>query len=139
MWTVPSIIAVARNPEGKFRAGMSANVVAILSQRAEALTIPSEAVFVEGSQAFVYVIQADSTVARTPLTLGTRMADVVEVVSGLQAGNQVVRAGHQKLFPGAKVMPVSSQPGSGGASESAGEAMTEGAVADTSASGEDAP
>jgi hypothetical protein len=30
----------------------------------------------------------------------------VEVVSGLAAGDRVVKAGHQKIFPGAKVMPV---------------------------------
>jgi hypothetical protein len=43
------------------------------------------------------------------LTLGTRMADVVEVMSGLSANEVVVRAGHQKLYEGAKVMPVQSQ------------------------------
>jgi multidrug efflux pump subunit AcrA (membrane-fusion protein) len=70
---------------------------------------------VEGSQAFVYVVKPDSTVVRTPLTLGTREADVVEVLSGLTAGDSVVRAGHQKVFEGAKVLPVSSQPIAGGA------------------------
>ena len=33
----------------------------------------------------------------------------MEVLSGLEAGQQVVRAGHQKLFPGAKVMPIASR------------------------------
>ena len=50
---------------GKFRPGMSANVSAVLSQRTNALTIPSEAVFAEGNQTFVYVVKPDSTVART--------------------------------------------------------------------------
>lgn len=103
------VIAVARNPEGKLRPGMSANVVVVLARRENAITIPSEAVFVEGDQSLVYVINPDSTVARTPLSLGTRLADAVEVLDGLKPGQQVVRAGHQKLFPGAKVMPVSSQ------------------------------
>ena len=31
---------------------------------------------------------------------------MVEVVSGLEDGMQVIRAGHQKLFDGAKVMPI---------------------------------
>ncbi|MFB3907970.1 MAG: efflux RND transporter periplasmic adaptor subunit [Candidatus Eisenbacteria bacterium] len=104
------IVADAENLGGRFRPGMSANVQAVLSQRANALTIPNEAVFVEGSQAFVFVIQADSTVTRAPLQLGTRQADVVEVLQGLEPGARVVRAGHQKLYDGAKVMPVVSQP-----------------------------
>ena len=37
------------------------------------------------------------------------LPDVVEVVKGLESGTNVVRAGHQKLFEGAKVMPMPSQ------------------------------
>jgi hypothetical protein len=32
----------------------------------------------------------------------------VEIVEGLQGGEKVVRAGHQKLFEGARVAPVQS-------------------------------
>lgn len=100
------IVAQVENPERKFRAGMSANVAVILSQRPAALTIPNEAVFASGNQSFVYVVKPDSTVARVALTLGTRLANVVEVLEGLEPDMKVVRAGHQKLFEGAKVMPV---------------------------------
>lgn len=106
------VIARAENPAERFRPGMSANVSAILSQRDAALTIPSEAVFAEGDQTLVFLIQPDSTVVRTVVSLGLRLASKVEVIEGLQAGQQVVRAGHQKLFPGAKVMPVQSAGGS---------------------------
>jgi membrane fusion protein (multidrug efflux system) len=104
------IVARIDNPGAKFRPGMSANITVVLSERQNALVIPSEAVFVEGNQALVFVIQADSTVARTPVELGTRLRDKVEVLNGVAAGTMVVRAGHQKLFPGAKVMPISATP-----------------------------
>jgi membrane fusion protein (multidrug efflux system) len=103
-----SVIARVRNPGGRFRPGMSVNVSAVLSQRPEAVTVPSEAVFSEGGESFVYVVKEDSTVTRSPLTLGTRLPDQVEVVKGLAAGQWVVRAGHQKLFEGAKVIPIMS-------------------------------
>ncbi|HXF58754.1 MAG TPA: efflux RND transporter periplasmic adaptor subunit [Candidatus Saccharimonadales bacterium] len=104
------IVARVRNPGGKFRPGMSANVSAVLSQRLNALTIPSEAIFAEGDQSFAYVVKTDSTVTRAALTLGTRLSDAVEVVKGLAPGQTVVRTGHQKLFEGAKVIPVTSHP-----------------------------
>jgi hypothetical protein len=87
-----------------------------------ALTIPNEAVFAEGNQTFVYVVGPDSTVSRTAITLGTRLSDVVEVVKGLEPGARVVKAGHQKLFEKAKVIPTDSgAPASGaGASAAAG-------------------
>ncbi len=109
------IIAIADNPGERFRPGMSANVSAVLTRRANALTIPSEAIFADGAQMLVYVVQADSTVARTPITLGARLAKEVEVLTGLEDGQQVIRAGHQKLFPGAKVMPVTSADANPGA------------------------
>ncbi|HSQ61526.1 MAG TPA: efflux RND transporter periplasmic adaptor subunit [Acidobacteriota bacterium] len=107
------IIARVPNPGGRFRPGMSADVSVILSQRAQAMTVPSEAVFSEGGQTLVYVVKPDSSVERTALTLGTRQQNVVEVLSGLTAGARIVTAGHQKLFPGAKVIPIES--GAGGA------------------------
>ncbi len=104
------VVARVPNAGRKFRPGMSANVSAILSQRPAAITIPNEAIFAAGNQSFVFVVNPDSTVARAALTLGTRFPDVVEVLSGLDSNALVVRAGHQKIFDGAKVMPVSSNP-----------------------------
>jgi len=102
------IVARVANPDELLRPGMSATVTTVLQDRAEALTIPTAAVFVEGGQAYVYVIKPDSVVTRTPVTLGTRLVDVVEVREGLEQGQQVVRAGHQKLYEGAKVAPVTA-------------------------------
>lgn len=103
------VVAQLKNPEGKFRPGMSANVTVVLAERPNALTIPNEAVFASGNDSYVFVVKPDSSVARVALTLGTRLAKVVEVVQGLEPGMQVVRAGHQKLFDGARVLPVVSQ------------------------------
>lgn len=97
------------NPGRKFLPGMSANVSVVLSERPNALTIPSESVFASGNQSFVFIVKPDSTVARSEITLGTQLPEVVEVVKGLKEGEQVVKAGHQKLFDGAKVMPVTTQ------------------------------
>jgi len=103
------IVARIENRGGKFRPGMSANVTVVLSERQNALVIPNEAVFVEGPQSLVFVVKPDSVVTRAPVSLGTRMRDVVEVLSGLEAGMVVVRAGHQKLFEGAKVIPITHE------------------------------
>lgn len=104
-----NVVARVQNPGQKFRPGMSANISAVLSERPNAITIPNEAVFANGDQSFVFVVNKDSSVAATPVTLGLQTAKIVEVVNGLKDGMQVVTAGHQKLFDGAKVMPVNSQ------------------------------
>lgn len=108
------VVATVANPDLRLRPGMSATVTLVLDERTEALTVPDEAVFVTGGQAFVFVVKPDSTVARAAVQLGTRLPGVVEVTGGLDGGQVVVRAGHQKLYDGAKVRPT------GGAEAAAG-------------------
>ncbi|MBI5473679.1 MAG: efflux RND transporter periplasmic adaptor subunit [Ignavibacteriae bacterium] len=103
------VVARVQNSGRKLRPGMSANVSAVLSETPDALMIPSEAVFGSGNQLFAFVVKPDSTVKRVPLKLGLRLPDAVEVVEGLKEGMSVVRAGHQKLFDGGKVMPMMSR------------------------------
>jgi membrane fusion protein (multidrug efflux system) len=105
------LLARIPNPSRKLRPGMSANVSVTFSERGGALVVPDEAVFAEGSQSFVFVVTDSNTVDRTPVQLGSRDSMQVEVLSGLTAGQRVVRAGHQKLYPGAKVMPLGGAAG----------------------------
>jgi membrane fusion protein, multidrug efflux system len=102
------LTAVIPNPSGELRPGMSADVNAVLAERLQAVTVPDEAVFAEGDRNFVFVIQPDSSVVRRAIRLGVRQPGRVEVIQGLNGGEKVVRAGHQKLFEGAKVAPVES-------------------------------
>jgi membrane fusion protein (multidrug efflux system) len=102
------VLALVKNPGQKFRPGMSANVTVVLNEKQNALTIPNEAVFANGNQSFVFVVKPDSSVARVPITMGLQLPKVVEVIQGLEAGGEVVSAGHQKLFDGAKVIPIAS-------------------------------
>jgi hypothetical protein len=47
------------------------------------------------------------------VVLGTRDSSHAEITRGLKAGDQVVRAGYQKLYPGAHVMPAGAPPPGG--------------------------
>jgi membrane fusion protein (multidrug efflux system) len=100
------LVAEVPNPERKLKPGTSADITAVLAERERALVIPDEAVFAQGNQNFVFVVGPDSSVQRAPVQLGTRDSARVEVLGGLADGDRVVRAGHQKLFDGARVAPV---------------------------------
>jgi membrane fusion protein (multidrug efflux system) len=108
------LTALVANPGRRLRPGMSADVAATLSERADALTVPDEAVFAQGDQNFVFVVKPDSTVTRQAIVVGSRDSARVEVTTGLVAGDRVVRAGYQKLFEGARVMPVPAGGAMGG-------------------------
>jgi membrane fusion protein (multidrug efflux system) len=117
------VVALVPNPAHKLKPGMSADVTVTLSERPSALVIPDEAIFAEGTQNFVYVVKPDSTVQRAAIETGHRDSTGVEVLHGLASGDVVVKAGHQKLFPGARVMPMGAEgPGGGPGGPSAGKA-----------------
>jgi membrane fusion protein (multidrug efflux system) len=67
-----TVTARLRNPEMKFRSGLSADVAVVLSSRPAALAIPSEAIFVEGDLVLTYVVGDSGVVSRSSSKLGTR-------------------------------------------------------------------
>lgn len=103
------VVAAVLNPEQRFRPGMSANVSVVLNEKPDVIAVPNEAVFANGNQSFVFVVDPDSTVHRVPVTTGQQTSDVVEIIQGLENGMKIIKAGHQKLFDGAKVMPLNTQ------------------------------
>lgn len=97
--------AVVPNPQGQLRQGMFAHVELIVQVKEDAVVIPETALLHQGDLTFVYAIDSEQKAQMRPVKVGVRLADVVEVLEGVEAGEQVVAEGHQKLFPGVKVAP----------------------------------
>ena len=97
-----SIRARIGNPGGKLKPGMSVRARIVFATKAEALMVPEQAIWPNGEQKMVYVVKG-GVAKLVPVTLGVRQPGFVEVLSGLKAGDEVVTAGQQKIFDGAKV------------------------------------
>ncbi len=65
--------------------------------------VPSAAVQRGASGAYVYVINADHTVAARPVTVGTAGGDRTQIRSGLTVGERIVSDGVDRLREGSKV------------------------------------
>lgn len=81
----------AANPGGALRPGLF-GTVAFESAGRQAITVPRDAVVNTGAQQHVFVAIDDRFEPRT-VTLGAQLADRVEVLAGLKAGEQVVASG----------------------------------------------
>lgn len=103
--SVPVYIQVA-NPQNLLRAGMFAEARLVLASKAGVLALPQAAVRKDGSGAYVFAI-AGGKIERRAVTLG--MAGMAgdefrtEVVSGLDAGTEIVRTDMGNLRPGTPV------------------------------------
>ncbi len=75
---------------GRLGAGYRVDAEIQVWSSEDALTVPVSAVFREEGAWFVFTLDGD-TVARQEVMLGRRSSDLAEVLSGLQAGDEVVR------------------------------------------------
>lgn len=80
---------VLRNPTGRLRPGMFASVL-IETPRAEALSVPSDAVVWTGNHTLLFVEQPDGGVRPVEAELGATVGDHVIVRTGVTAGQRVV-------------------------------------------------
>ena len=91
------------NPAGRLRPGVFVRVRLVLAARPDVLVVPEAALVpAPGNVQFVYQVH-EGKAQRVDVTTGMRRDAVVEIVSGLAAGAQVVSAGQLKLRDGAPV------------------------------------
>ena len=85
--------------------GMSATVrVALLSEKDQLPVLPLQALVGDGNQTHVFVYDPDTQrVAARSVTTGRLMAEGVEILEGIQSGEQVVAAGAGFLSDGMQV------------------------------------
>ncbi|CAN5851489.1 hypothetical protein BH24ACI5_BH24ACI5_23370 [soil metagenome] len=83
------------NPGDDLRFGMFVNVELVTPQASAVVTVPANAVQTIGARTFVYLAPADrpGEYIEREVTVGTREGDVVEIVSGVSAADQVVTKG----------------------------------------------
>ncbi len=97
------IKATLPNKQRRLWPGEFVNVRVETQMRHQVLTIPANALQRGPDGLFAYTVQADSTVAVTPVTASEPVGDVVVVEQGLAAGQQVVTSNFYRLQPGAHI------------------------------------
>jgi membrane fusion protein (multidrug efflux system) len=96
------IRAQVKNTDTALRPGMFARVRLITQATDEALVLPEQALVPQGEEQFVFRV-VDGRANRVKVVTGQRRDGMVEIVSGLAAGDLVVNAGQLKLRDGSPV------------------------------------
>ncbi len=93
------------NPDHVLISGLYAEADLGLEQHDNVLTIPLQTVNHEANKTTVYVVNSNGELRDQPVELGLKTANDIEVLSGLQEGEQVVVSDRSGLKPGQKVRP----------------------------------
>lgn len=95
------------NADGMLFPNQFVNARLRVEVRRDAVLIPSAAVMRGASQGmFVYVVKPDKTVGIRPVTVGAALDNTVAIEKGLEAGDEVVIDGADKLREGSPVEVV---------------------------------
>ncbi len=101
------------NPKLVITPGMYANTYLQLDHRQNVLTLPIAAVQGSESNGTVLVLNANNEVEQRPVKLGLRGSLLVEIVSGLEAGDRVVMGDASRYHDGERITPrVQQEPAS---------------------------
>lgn len=94
--------ALVPNEQLELRPGMLLNVSVTLDEL-QALQISEKAIVPLQNKHYVFVVNKDNSVTQTEVQLGQRMPGLVEIVSGLNAGDEVVIEGTTKIRSGSLI------------------------------------
>ncbi|MDR3351053.1 MAG: efflux RND transporter periplasmic adaptor subunit [Prevotellaceae bacterium] len=86
------------NSKGLLLPGMSTSVTLITSESADAIQVPTETIVPDISGVSVWTVHNGRAVV-TPIETGNRTEQMIEVLSGLSAGDTVVTTGIMQLRP----------------------------------------
>ena len=94
--------ALVPNKEQRLRPGLFARVTVLLQLKEDALSVPEQAIVPQGDSQFVFKIVGGKA-QMTKVVTGTRRDGRVEIVEGLDVGDEVITAGQLKIRDGSAV------------------------------------
>lgn len=97
--------AIVANAGRRLLPGQYVQMEFVIGEQQKTLSVPREAVVRSGDRANVWVV-ANDAVERRQVATGLESRDRVEIVAGLDAGERVVRRGHEGLYAGARVAEI---------------------------------
>jgi multidrug efflux system membrane fusion protein len=95
--------ATFQNPKGTLYPNQFVNLRLLVQEKRGVTLVPTAAIQRNSQATYVYVVNADKTVAVRPIVLGISEGNDSEVTSGLAPGEVVVMTGVDKLQAGSKV------------------------------------
>lgn len=91
------------NPQGELKPGIFANVSTPVQARKNVIAVPESALVMKEDQKTVFVVNAQGVAQQTVLKIGYVGEGYAEVLAGLQEGDIIITAGHNKVKDGSVI------------------------------------
>ncbi|WP_415320687.1 efflux RND transporter periplasmic adaptor subunit [Candidatus Pelagibacter sp. Uisw_092] len=94
-----------KNENSELIPGSLLEVVINYNER-NSLAIPDTGMMVEGNKTYVYKVSKDNIANKTEIKIGIRDGGFIEVITGLNEGDNIVAEGLKKVRPKGKIKPI---------------------------------
>lgn len=72
----------------------------------DSLSVPDTSIMMEGEKSYIYTVSGDNVANKTEVQIGLRGDSKVEILSGINEGDQIVAEGLKKVRPKGKIKPI---------------------------------
>ena len=72
----------------------------------DSLGVPDTSIMMEGEKSYVYIVSDENIANKTEIEIGLRGEGRVEILSGINEGDQIVAEGLKKVRPRGKIKPI---------------------------------
>jgi membrane fusion protein (multidrug efflux system) len=72
----------------------------------DSLSVPDTSIMMEGEKSFIYTVSDENIANKTEVEIGLRGDSKVEILSGVNEGDQIVAEGLKKVRPRGKIEPI---------------------------------
>lgn len=111
------IVLLFDERDSRVNAGMFAKVVLFTEDYAGEIVMPLNSLVQNGDKYYAFTVNGDSTVTKREVTIGKAVDGIVQITSGLVAGERVVVQGQTSLADGSKIQDLSQESASGESNE----------------------
>jgi membrane fusion protein (multidrug efflux system) len=72
----------------------------------DSLSVPDTSIMMEGEKSYIYTVSDENIANKTEVQIGLRGDSKVEILSGINEGEQIVAEGLKKVRPRGKIKPI---------------------------------
>jgi membrane fusion protein (multidrug efflux system) len=72
----------------------------------DSLSVPDTSIMMEGEKSYIYTVSNENIANKTEVEIGLRGDSKVEILSGVNEGDQIVAEGLKKVRPRGKIKPI---------------------------------
>jgi len=72
----------------------------------DSLSVPDTSIMMEGEKSYIYTVSDENIANKTEVEIGLRGDSKVEILSGVNEGDQIVAEGLKKVRPRGKIKPI---------------------------------